>query len=210
MPRPTEPRRSMAAWISLTLGGGGVGWLGVAAVFHRADMAVLGTAVIISALGASAIESIYKSRPEIIRAKGTREAARIRATSEASAHVIKETSEAQALLMRTRTRTMLLRAGIEAGLAGHVAEMLKQQSLDVDLPRGRRLSDNILASLLAEDRHPPTTGGASAGAYSVVAGPPVSPDTGSSSSHAGENRAGPARQVAQKAQKASITALSQP
>jgi hypothetical protein len=150
MLRPSNPQFSIPICIGFTIGGGGAGWLGAVAVIHKPSAAIIGVTAVIAALAANLIESICKSLPEIIKAKGDRETARIKASGETAAHMIKEVSEAQALIMRTRTRTMLLQAGVQSGLSSQAAEMLRQQSLDVDLPRGRRFSDEALAPLLAE------------------------------------------------------------
>jgi hypothetical protein len=132
MPSPSTTRRSIAARIGLTLGGGGsAGWLGALAVSHKPSIAATATAASIAALAV-----ICTALPEIIRARG-----------EAKSQAIRDTAEAQALIMRTEKRMALLQAGIEAGKTAPAAEMLRQQAIDTDLPPGRRLNDEALLKL---------------------------------------------------------------
>lgn len=133
--------------IALTAGGGSAGLLGGYALAHKASIAI-GTALALAAALSLAqiVESIYKRRPAILTAK----------------------SEAEALRKRTEVQADLLRAGLEPGKAELAREMLRQQALNPDLPKGRRLNDDVLAKLLAPskvrsvdnkpDSRPPSTG----------------------------------------------------
>jgi hypothetical protein len=133
---------SLASRAGLTVGGGGAGLAGALVIGHKPGAVPAVAAVIITALIthglARVIESLYKRRPEIIKARGEARAMRITARS-----------EAEALIIRTQARRDLLRAGIEADKPEQIAEMLRQQSLGADLPAGRRLNDAALARLLA-------------------------------------------------------------
>ena len=141
MPLPSVRRRDIATRIGLTIGGGGAGWLGALTVAHRPDAAVVAAAVVAAALATSVTEVIFTSLPEIIKARG-----------KAKKEIIRETAEAKATLMRTETRTALLRAGLEPGKAAQADEMLRRQPIDADLPEGRRLNDEALARLLTTSR----------------------------------------------------------
>jgi hypothetical protein len=131
MPSPSTTRRSIATRVGLTLGGGSAGWLGALAASHEPA-----TAATAAAAGIAALAVICTALPEIIRSRG-----------EAKSSTIRETAEAQALLMRTETRTALLRAGLSAGTTPQALDMLRQGAIDTDLPQGRRLNDEALAKL---------------------------------------------------------------
>jgi hypothetical protein len=139
LPAPTVGRA--LAHTGLTLGGAGGGLLAAITTDARAKAilvaAVVAGAVITNGL-AKIFETLYKRRPEIIRAKG-----------EKKAKMITAKAEAEALIVRTQTRAQVLLAGLEPGKAEPAAELLRMQSLDADLPEGRRLKDDLLAKLLA-------------------------------------------------------------
>jgi hypothetical protein len=136
-----ESIRNLARRVGPVLGAGAGGWLGTLEVTHRPGTAAIAAAVAVTALAANTVKWICKSLPEIIEAKSRRETA-----------LISTASEAQALTERTKTRTALLRAGIDSDRVDQIVAMLRQQSVDADLPQGRRLSDVPLAKLLVADR----------------------------------------------------------
>jgi hypothetical protein len=133
--------RNLARRIGPILGAGVGGWLGTLEVTHRPGTAAIAAAVAVTALAANTVKWVCKSLPEIIEAKSRRETA-----------LISTASEARALTERTKARTALLRAGIESDRVDQVVAMLRQQSVDADLPQGRRLNDVPLAKLLVADR----------------------------------------------------------
>lgn len=141
MVSPSTTRRDIATRLSLTLGGGGAGCLGVLAVIHKPSTAIIAIAGGIAVLAVNIIEIICKSLPEIIKTRG-----------EAKRNLIKETAEAKALLMRTQTRMKLLEAGLDPDKTASAADMLRQQAIDTDLPRERRMGDDVLAKLHAAPR----------------------------------------------------------
>jgi hypothetical protein len=127
---------------SLTLGGAGGGWL-VALIADAKTKTVLLIAAVAGALIANGltrvIESIYKRRPQTIKAKG-----------EKKARIIVAKSEGEALIVRTQARAELLLAALDSDpdKAERAAEMLRLEPLNADLPPDRRLKDEILAKLL--------------------------------------------------------------
>jgi hypothetical protein len=135
---PSGSISRLAGRLGLTAGGGGAGLAGGLAVTHNPSVAVATAAILAAALSLPrVVESVYKRRPAILKAKGDAKVARIKAAS-----------EARALTTRTNMRAKLLLAGLDPDKADQAAEMLRQQSIDADLPEGRRLNDEPLAKLL--------------------------------------------------------------
>jgi hypothetical protein len=136
MPSPSTPTR-IATHIGLTIGGGSAGWLTTLAVVHKPQLAAIAAGTVIAAVVANLAESACRMLPEIIKA-----------AAQATVDVIGAAAEALALIMRTRTRNRLLRAGIDAEKTSQALDMLAQQAADADLPEGRRVNDAALVSLV--------------------------------------------------------------
>ena len=125
----------------VTLGGAGGGWLAATTADLKAKM-IIGVIAIAGALAANALarmaESLCKRLPQIIKERGA-----------AKKGVIAAQSEAEALIIRAEAQTDLLRAGLNPDLIDQATELLRWASINADLPPDRRLSDEILAKLLA-------------------------------------------------------------
>jgi hypothetical protein len=133
--------RSIAGRIGLTLGGGGLGSLGTLAVVHKPSMTAVAAAAAIAALAATAIDSVGKALPKIIGA-----------TSSLIIGLIRVHADARATIIRAKVRAELARAGMEPGKSAQAAEMMRQLSIDADLPEYRRPSDETLTKLLGSSR----------------------------------------------------------
>jgi hypothetical protein len=167
MPWPSRSIKSFAGRAGLTASGGGAGLFGALAISHKPSAVLAAAAVLVTALIANGlarvVESLYKRRPEIIKAKGEAHALRIAALG-----------EAEALIIRAQARRDLLRAGIETDKPEQITEMLRQQSLGTDMPPGRRLNDEALAKLLAAPKISITGRKPAGGTKAVVI--PIRPD----------------------------------
>jgi hypothetical protein len=123
--------------LGLTVGSSGAAGFAALASVSRISAAMVGIGLAIAGIAyyvPRAVESIWKRRPQVIKAKG-----------EAKATVITAKSEAWALRKRTATRAKLeLRARPDK-----IEEVLRLRIIDVDLPEGRRMSDEAVAKLLA-------------------------------------------------------------
>jgi hypothetical protein len=125
-----------------TAGGGGVGLLGGFTLAHDPAAAVAAALILAAAANVpKIIESIFKRRPAILKAKG-----------EADVQRIKAASEAAALIARTEVQAELLRSGMDRSKTESALEMLRQQAINVDLPERRRLNDEALAKLLTPQK----------------------------------------------------------
>jgi hypothetical protein len=113
-----------------------VGWLTTLAVVHKPDGVAIAVGTVVAAVLANLVESVSRALPEIIKA-----------AAQATVDVIGAVAKALALIMRTRTRNRLLRAGIDPEKTSQVFDMLSQQPVDVDSPAGRRISDAALVGL---------------------------------------------------------------
>jgi hypothetical protein len=133
--------RGLATRIGLTLGGGGLGSLATLAFVHRPSMTAVAAAAAIVALAANAIESAGKALPEIISA-----------ISSLIIGCTRARADAKATLIRAKVRAEIARAGMEPGKSVPAAEMMRQLSIDTDLPEDRRPSDETLTKLLAPSR----------------------------------------------------------
>jgi hypothetical protein len=112
------------------------------AIAHSSAVAVGAAACLVLAANLPKIvESIYRRRPTSIKVKG-----------EAKVNAIRATSEAQALMLRTQVEAELLCAGMEPGKAEQAVLLLRQHSINADLPEGRRLTDDPLSKLLMPPR----------------------------------------------------------
>ena len=133
----TSSIRKISGKAGLTAGGSG-GLLSGFTLAHQPVVAMVSAVAFAAALSLPKIfESIYKRRPAILKAKG-----------DAQVDKIKAASEAAALITRTQAQVDLLRSGMEPGKVAAAAEMLRQQSINTDLPEARRLNDEALAKLL--------------------------------------------------------------
>jgi hypothetical protein len=153
MNKPYAPLRVSSAWRIAAISGAGTAGLGISAVFthDRAGLILAGTVMAAAALtsgAAKVVKQVYRRRPDILRARGEAQARAVVARGDAEAQRITAQAEAQALLIRTTTRSLLLLAGTEPSQADSATVMLRQQSVDPDLPLGRRLNDNALTRLL--------------------------------------------------------------
>lgn len=132
---------SIATRIGLTVGGGGAGTLATLALMHRPGTTAIAAAAVTVAFAANVAESACKALPGIIAAISDLLTARIRARADAKATIILAT-----------TRAELARAGLDPGKTVQAAEMQRLLSVNPDLPKGRRPTDETLIKLQGTHR----------------------------------------------------------
>jgi hypothetical protein len=125
--------------------------------------------------GGSAVESIWKRRPQVVEKKGVAKANKIKAKGEACVGKILAKAEAEAVLERTRGRREMEKRVGESDILRAIA----LRAADVDLPEGRRPIDDTVVKVLktkdAPDGAPGSTGPApspGSSLYSVPEPPP--------------------------------------
>jgi hypothetical protein len=127
---------SIATRIGLTVGGGGAGTLATLALIHRPDTTAIATGTATAAFAAHVTKSASKTLPGIITAISNLLTARIRARADAKATIILAT-----------TRAELARAGLDPSKTAQAAEMQRLLSINPDLPKDRRPTDETLIKL---------------------------------------------------------------
>jgi hypothetical protein len=127
---------NIATRIGLTIGGGGAGTLAALALIHNPGTTELAAGAATMVFAAHAAESASKTLPSIIAAVSNLLVARIRAKADGKATIIIAT-----------TRAELARAGLDPSHTAQAAEMQRLLSVNPDLPKDRRPTDETLVKL---------------------------------------------------------------
>lgn len=112
---------------------------------HKPADLIPAAAVLISAM-------VISAAVRITEARYAHQAEMVKVSSDAAVQFLRSASDTAGSLTYAELRAELLRAGLDPALTRQAAEMLRQQTLDVNLPPGRRLNDQAGASPAAGRR----------------------------------------------------------